>query len=138
MEFLIIVFIIGGIMIFISLEKQKARERAYGEYQDSLTLLKREPGNSDFRQRTLGLGRVYSDLMRDKKGNTVFDEVALMNDINAACASTQHAVHAQPVSSPSTVQSVEQRLSTLQSLRERDLIDDQDFQRRKQEILSSI
>ena len=134
--FLIVITI--GIMVYISWQKQKARDQAYVEYQDSLAQLKRDPGNSDYRQRTLALGRVYSDLLRDKKGNTVFDEVGLMNDINAACASTQHAIHAQATPSPPQVQSIDQRLSTLQSLRERGLIDDQDYQRRKEEILGSI
>src|SRR5215207_1901244 len=55
-------------------------------YQDSLSHLKEKPTDADLKQQTLALGRHYSNLTRDQKGITVFDEVALSNDINAACA----------------------------------------------------
>jgi hypothetical protein len=55
---------------------------------DSLKDLKKDPANSDLRQKTLALGRAYSNLARDSKGQTIFDEVALLNDLNAACTTT--------------------------------------------------
>ena len=40
---------------------------------------------------TLSLGRAYSNPTRDKKGVSLFDEVALSNDIGAACAAAAAA-----------------------------------------------
>ena len=139
MEILILLGVVGAIMFYVSHMKEKERREALDAYNGSLNLLKQDPANSDMRQKTLSLGRAYSTLMRDKKGNTVFDEVALMNDIGAACASTQNAVHSPPRTSVvAAVESAESRLEKLQSLRDKGLIEDQDFQRRKAEILDSI
>jgi hypothetical protein len=111
---------------------EEARKReAHAAYLDSLELLKKTPSNPDLRQRTLELGRVYSNLLRDKKGNTVFDEVALMNDINAACAATQTAT------GPASID-VEEKLRRLQDLRDKGLIDDEDYKVKKQELMSMI
>jgi hypothetical protein len=63
-------------------------------YEQALTELKTDPKNEILRQKTLELGMQYSLLTQERKGVTVFDEAALMNDINAASAGT--AVSAQP------------------------------------------
>ncbi|MCI5168059.1 MAG: hypothetical protein D3903_18725 [Candidatus Electrothrix sp. GM3_4] len=60
--------------------------------------------------------------MRDKEGNTLFDEVTLMNDINAACASNN----------------IEALLHKLQKLKSKNLIDDKDYQKRKGELMAQI
>jgi Flp pilus assembly protein TadB len=112
---------------------QKRKEEARSNYQRSLSDLKRNPANADLRQRTLELGRTYSNLMRDQKGNTVFDEVALMNDINAACAATLHVVSAPPSSND-----LEERLRVLQGLKDKGLIDDAEYAKRKADILAQI
>src|SRR5713101_238931 len=86
---LIIVAAVLGIGYLVNkelLEGVKALDKAKHDYQDSLSKLKAVPANADLRQKTLHLGRIYSNLTRKKKGVTLFDEVALMNDINAACA----------------------------------------------------
>ncbi len=98
--------------------------------------MKGNPGNSDLRQQTLAFGRTYSNLLRDKKGNTVFDEVALMNDINAACGGGHQAVSSPPRIAER--ESIESRLTNLQALRAKGLIDDDDFVRRKREIMDQI
>nr|CAP48090.1 putative integron gene cassette protein [uncultured bacterium]CAP48795.1 putative integron gene cassette protein [uncultured bacterium]CAP48796.1 putative integron gene cassette protein [uncultured bacterium] len=136
--FLFVVVVVVGIAFYSAYQSEKAKERALTAYRASLSDLKKDPGNSDLRQKTLNLGRIYSNLVRDKKGNTVFDEVALMNDINAACASTQHVVHTQSQTPPPQQESVEARLQKLNDLYEKQLIDEQDFLRRKQEIINSI
>ncbi len=75
------------VLVLVALAVQSGRRaRAKKAYQESLGNLKRDPNNPDLRERTLELGRRYSKLMRNSKGRTTFDEVALMNDINAACA----------------------------------------------------
>ncbi|MCI5125955.1 MAG: hypothetical protein D3925_16165 [Candidatus Electrothrix sp. AR5] len=71
--------------------------------------------------------------MRDKEGNTLFDEVALMNDIKAARAATQHAVAA-----PMSYRDVETRLRKLQGIKSKGLIDDADYQKRKGELMAQI
>jgi hypothetical protein len=88
-----------GIPIAISISNSHDRERARKEleaawvaYQASLTRLKLDPIDATLRQATLGLGRTYSNLSRDRTGVTLFDEVALMNDINAACAAASASV----------------------------------------------
>jgi len=137
MELLAIVVVVFAAALFIAHQRAKEIQAALKAYRGSLQALKADPANSDLRQKTLSLGRIYSNLVRDKKGNTLFDEVALMNDINAACASTQHAVHGlQLARQPSGT--VEDRLSQLQSLHQKGLIDDDDFVRRKREILSGV
>src|SRR5690348_9095785 len=61
-------------------------EEAKKKYLHNLEMLKQDPNNPDLRQATLAMGRYYSNLMRDSKGHTTFDELALKNDIDAACA----------------------------------------------------
>ena len=132
-----VIFIVAVGFIWISIvsatnaEKQKVE--AQKKYQQSLLELKSQPGNADLRQETLALGRVYSNLIRDKKGNTLFDEVALMNDINAACAATQQAISTQPVSGD-----LEARLRKLQDLKDKGLIDEIDYTKRKDELMEQI
>jgi hypothetical protein len=130
--------LIAGVMIWAVIAsanaEQKKKDEACRQYQRSLAELKTNPGNADLRQRTLALGRIYSNLMRDKKGNTLFDEVALMNDINAACAATQQAL---PVASPA-VNDIESRLRRLQDLKIKGLIDNEDYEKRKAEIMALV
>lgn len=134
--FWIVVVIAIGIGIFSAVQKANALEAAKTSYLQSLSELKSSPTNADLKQRTLALGRAYSNLTRDKKGNTVFDEVALMNDINAACAAAHVATNAS-FATPSAT-SAEERLRTLADLKAKGLIDDAEFGKRRSEILSSI
>jgi hypothetical protein len=121
--------------IWSSQAKQKAKDDARGRYEAALGRLKSEPSSPDQRQITLELGRAYSNLIRDKKGNTVFDEVALMNDINAACAAVQ-----VPATSPKSAasHSAEERLRNLQDLLTKGLIDDAEYAASRKEILQQI
>jgi len=134
--FVFIVFAVIAIAIFAAHSSEKAKRQAKEAYLGSLHQLKTDPANSDLRQRTLALGRVYSSLMRDKKGNTLFDEVALMNDINAACAATHQMISKPPQVTNS--ESIEDRLTKLQSLKHKGLINEDDFSRRKREIMDQI
>ena len=87
------VFLVG--LFAISSEgKAKLRriEEARLEYLSSLEALKHAPADPNLKGETLRLGRRYSNLTRERKGVALFDEVALMNDINAASA----AAMAQP------------------------------------------
>ncbi|MFL1526213.1 hypothetical protein [Pseudomonas sp. O230] len=117
--------------------QEKAKTEAREAYQRSLANLKADPRNADLRQQTLALGRAYSNLIRDKKGQTVFDEVALMNDINAACAGASERSLDVHVAAP-PVNDIEARLQKLLSLKERNLIDADEYSSRRREILESI
>ncbi|HKP45447.1 MAG TPA: SHOCT domain-containing protein [Pyrinomonadaceae bacterium] len=130
---LIVVVIIA--VVVDSNKKQKAILEAHRAYQDSLSRLKSDPANPNLRQQTLQLGRVYSNLTRNRRGVTVFDEVALMNDINAACAG---ASSAQTGPLNSSTPSIEERLSRLSDLRARGLIDDEEYRLRRQQIINEV
>ena len=133
---IIIVIVIAVAAAQAANAAEEAKRKAKQAYQRALSHLKQDPVNANLRQKTLSLGRAYSDLMRDKKGNTVFDEVALMNDINAACAAAHQVVpKQQAVQSESPI---EDRLRKLHALREKGLIDDEDFAQRKREIIDGI
>jgi hypothetical protein len=89
----VVLVVLAAIPIVISISNSNDRERARKEcevarvdYEAALARLKLDPIDATLRQETLRLGRIYSNLSRHRTGVTVFDEIALMNDINAACA----------------------------------------------------
>lgn len=133
MEFLIIIAVVAVLVAISSNNTAERKRKAKQAYLDSLNKLKKNPTNADHRQKTLELGRHYSNLMRDSKGQTIFDEVALMNDLNAACAGAPQASPA-----PTPTGDIEERLAKLQSLKEKGLIDDTDYKQRKQELMAEI
>lgn len=134
--FWLIVVLVVGVAIYSGIQKANAIEAAKKAYLQSLSELKASPTNADLKQRTLALGRAYSNLTRDKKGNTLFDEVALMNDINAACAAA--TAHTSGISAPTVATAAEDRLRVLTDLKTKGLIDEAEFAKRRSEILSSI
>lgn len=127
-----------GLAIYSGMAKAKALEAAKQKYLDALSALKLHPTNADLKQTTLALGRAYSNLTRDKKGNTLFDEVALMNDINAACAAAGTNLMPAPSALPVPTKTAEERLSTLAQLQEKGLIEKSEYDKRRTEILESI
>ncbi|NWD77695.1 hypothetical protein HX890_26590 [Pseudomonas gingeri] len=131
-----IVIVVMALVFLMVWAQQKAKTKARQAYQASLANLKADPRNADLRQQTLALGRAYSNLMRDKKGRTVFDEVALMNDINAACSGASEFPVNKPA--PAAPDDTEARLEKLLSLKNRNLIDDSEYLVRRKEILESI
>lgn len=131
--------IVGGIvvvLIIIGMAIEAAKERKKQAYLTSLEALKTDPSNATLRQTTLQLGRIYSEATRNNKGITMFDEVALMNDIGAACAG---AAHIAPSTTP-VVQgtSIQDRLRKLKEMRDDGLIDDDDFAKKKQELMDEL
>jgi hypothetical protein len=122
-----------GVITFIFWSRSKRTVIAEQAYRHSLHRLRHDPGNPDLRQQALGLGRQYASLLRGSSGHALFDEVALMNDINAACAGgmpQEQCIH--------PTGSVELRLEKLQSLRQYGLIDEAEYAQRRKEILKSI
>jgi hypothetical protein len=135
MEGLGIIAILVGVLWWMG-SARKARERRLREaktaYEQSLNGLKRDPTNADLKQQTLALGRAYSNLTRDQKGVTTYDEVALSNDISAACA----AAGGRPTNQSSV--SAEVRLSRLADLHKQGLVSDEEYQSQRRRILSDL
>jgi hypothetical protein len=113
-------------------EINKRLQQAFARYKQSLEVLKQQPNNPELRQRALEWGRYYSGLTRDNKRVTVYDEVALANDINAACAgagSIENANAATPT------RSIEERLEQLKALLSKGAISEQEYSERRSKIL---
>jgi len=132
------IVVVGGIAIGVAQGISNSRKLAAAKraYLAHLNLLKASPCNPSLKQRTLELGRSYSNLTRDKKGVALFDEVAIMNDIGAATAAATSLgkTSASDVDAPST----EERLEKVYSLYERNLISSDDYKRQKDRILSEV
>ena len=139
---LIIILLIGGVALAVYLwwqNKKKKREAiasAYIYYNMALDNLRTEPNDSNKRETALRLGREYADLVRKDK-RTMFDEVALMNDLNAIQPTTPKEatdVKKHPVATDST----EQRLTKLEDLRSKGLLTEDEYQNRRSAILDEI
>lgn len=105
--------------------REGAIRKSLSDYHLGLQRLKEDPTNPDLRQDVLHLGRTYSNLTRDRSGVTVYDEVALKNDIDAACAGT---VTVQK-------QSIDERLGRLKALFADGHIDEREYLRRRRSII---
>jgi hypothetical protein len=114
----------------------EAQAQARAAYEQSLIELKSDPASADIRQKTLYLGRAYSNLTRSSQGVTLFDEVALMNDINAACGGVALAGKGEPAALAKG--SIEERLARLGELRVQGLIDEEEYSARRQRILDEV
>lgn len=133
-------FIVGMVLYFNYIRNlnRKFNEelyQAYESYRQSLELLKQHPSNPDLRQRALEWGRHYSNLTRDKKGITVYDEVALANDINAACAGAGNPARD---SAATATRSIEQRLDQLKTLFNQGAIDEAEYRERRGKLLDEV
>jgi hypothetical protein len=99
-------------------------------YRDALTTLKAYPTNADLRERALQIGRAYSFLTRQSSTITVYDEMAVMNDIQAATAGASAAAPNR--------ETIEARLHRLNDLHTRGLVSDQEWNDRRQKILDEL
>jgi hypothetical protein len=137
----LVILILAGIAGNSDEKRRRAQLKAAADaYYASLEALKRNPTNPEVRQQTLHLGRAYSNLTRNKKGVSLYDEVALSNDINAACAAAGNAgpfSNSEPAPTTGGL-SIEQRLSRLQDLRSQGIITDEEYQARRSKILDEV
>ena len=131
---IVLAVIVVIIYAWVSNENAKAKSlrEAKAAYDDSLLHLKKNPTNADLKQKTLALGRAYSNMTREHKGVTVYDEVALSNDISAACAAASAPQSVVSVSTP------ELRLSKLAELKKNGLLTDEEYQNERRRILSEL
>jgi hypothetical protein len=130
--FLVVVVVAAAAAILQNREKERARRA----YLHSLARLKLDPANPDLREETLRLGRSYSNLTRNRRGVTIFDEVALSNDISAACA----GAFRQPkqLAEPRPQATIEARLAQLAELRTKGLLEEEEYRERRREILRDV
>lgn len=112
----------------------KQRKEAHTNYQLALDALRQDPTNAKLTEQALSLGREYASLSRDGKGQTTFDEVALMNDINAVTA----AKGANSMSTGNSTASAEERLKKLSGLHDKGLITKEEYERRRAAIIESL
>ena len=124
--------LIVWLLIMNSNASAKRLRDALAAYQSSLARLKETPNDADLKQRTLALGRTYANLTRNRKGVTIFDEVALANDIDAACAGAGR----QNV--PPRGPSVEERLKKLDELKTKRLVTGDEYQAQRRRILAEM
>lgn len=132
-----VILLVVVIVIFAvkaSNDRIKALNAARDAYFNALRRLKADPTNADLRQTTLKLGRTYSNLTRNKRGVTIFDEVALSNDISAACAGAATLVTNTQASS----QTIESRLQKLAELKSKGLINEEEYAARRTKILDEV
>jgi hypothetical protein len=111
---------------------------AYDSYRNSLDLLKQNPNDPECREKALLLGRYYSSLTRGSKSVTVYDEVALANDIGAACAGAGQ-ISSSAIDTPTIAnQSIEQRLGRLKALLDSGAIDELEYRERRSKLLDEV
>lgn len=145
---LIILVVLVVVVLVVRSNAARAREQALaearGNYQSALGLLKRDPTNATLRQRALDAGRTYAGLSREDKGATVFDEVALKNDLDAATAGAVSVASPAPAAPPApapvlaAAPSVADRLRQLDDLKAQGLITDDEHQARRAKILEGV
>lgn len=144
-SFWIIVGTIVVISLIAGLARSQASDEAKKAYQQSLLQLKADPTNASLRQTTLELGRRYSNLTRNGKGVALFDEVALMNDLNAAAGGTMALAQASGLSGapgaagpPPAAATVEERLEQLARLKGKGLVTDAEYEKRRAAMLEEL
>jgi hypothetical protein len=115
------------------LEKKTKESRL--AYEEALAELKSDPTNPEIKQQALELGRLYSGFTRKNRAVTVYDEVAILNDINAASAG---AISIDQDVQDNNAISVEERLEKLSDLRNKGLISEQEYENRRNKILDEI
>ena len=67
-------------------QRRAVQDSKKHEYDNLLNELERQPNNPQLRRKCLEAGRTYARLVRENGLETTFDELAIKNDIDAACA----------------------------------------------------
>ncbi|VAW43335.1 hypothetical protein MNBD_CHLOROFLEXI01-3014 [hydrothermal vent metagenome] len=109
------------IWVFYNGEQKRKRIReARKNYERSLEQLKTSPDDANLRQKTLLLGREFARAAREGGKETLFDEMALMNDINAVAVAVAVAVAggASPKRIEEKSKSASERLEELRKMKD--------------------
>ena len=125
--------LIIAVIIYDQEQRKKKIAKAKKEYNDALDMLRKNTNNNELREYALACGRYYATLAANDK-RTMFDEVALMNDLNAIQATT-----AQPAPAPQENKGdVKTRLANLESLYKEEIITKEEYETRRNQILSEV
>lgn len=116
-------------------KRRKQLADAREAYQESLAILKLDPANADLRQQVLEMGRKYARMAREGGQETVFDEVALLNDMNAIVGS-EGSRPDHKIQIPND--DISARLKKLENLKAQGLINNDEYEKRRSAILDSI
>ncbi len=136
--FILVAFVfvvLGGMLWFrmsVDAEKEEKTNAARVSYQSALARLKTDPTNANLKQHALQEGRTYATWTREQKAVTIFDEMALSNDISAATAGATVAINSAPTTS------VEDRLKTLEGLRAKGVVTDTEYAQKRQKLLDEM
>lgn len=145
MEEIIIVFGVGlviGILVIIGL--WSTYYSALKAYQDSLEALKKDPHNPSLKENALSLGRKWLNAAATLRSSgftnaPVVEEATLLNDINAATARAGSEVTIKELPVAKAIQAtIAERLSQLDTLREKRLITEQEYASRREQILREL
>lgn len=117
-----------------SKERERVIKEAWEKYWTALQQLRQVPHSSERREATLTAGREYVRLVREGGRETVFDEVALMNDINAAAGQQVSATVGQ--AGPQL--SHEERLMRLQKLAAEGHLTKEEYVEARKRLLSEL
>ena len=128
-----------GLYFYNLNQVNKQLQHAFANYKQSLELLKQQPSNPELHQSALKWGRHYSNLTRNQKGVTIYDEVALANDLKAASAGASIG-SSQPAkdSKAAAAQPIEQRLDRLKALFDSGKITEQEYRERRSNLLDEV
>ncbi|HVR10847.1 MAG TPA: SHOCT domain-containing protein [Thermoanaerobaculia bacterium] len=113
-------------------EARRARHKSRATRSRSCS----DHGNPDLRQKTLELGRAYSQLTRKGKGVALFDEVALANDLNAAAGGST-VIASSRNANPAAATELD-RLRKLDQLKQGGLLSEQEYAAKRQKIIDDL
>ncbi len=140
-----LVLVIVLIVVMVNKGGDKARKqgeelaRVKNKYLISLGKLRQNPLSEQLKKETIDLGKIYSNqtLVIDEKYEVkIFQESDLTNDINAACASVPFVPLVPPQVNTETGQAI--RLTKLSELKEKNLINEEEYSERRKRILDEI
>lgn len=128
-----------ALRIYVGEQQRKQVAEARAVYDESLRQLRAEPHRADRREYALRVGRAYSALTRRFKGAggvTIYDEMAIGNDIQAAVGTT--ATVAAPIAPAVPTQTVESKLASLKLLLDKGMITQSEYDTRRQKLLDDL
>jgi hypothetical protein len=121
-------------------EYQASLSEAEGNYRRMLGILRSNPSDPAMREKALSWGRRFAELTRQAVGSgvTIYDEVALSNDINAACAGANRANQVAAPRESSDSIPIEERLAKLKTLLDKDLISSEEYKEKRMRLLDEV
>jgi len=119
---------------------QASLREAEGNYRQMLEILRSNPTDPKMRERALSWGRRFAELTRQAVGSsvTIYDEVALSNDINAACAGANRTNQTSVLRESGDSTSTEERLARLKSLLDKGLISSEEYSEKRMRLLDEV